>query len=329
LRPRLASAILVLAMSAWLSLPATARTRQNPADEPQAPATEQSASSDPAGLVRSVIATELKDDAQTQLFSWMERKKRPRDGTQVERDVQTPSGVISRVLMIDDKPLDAGQQKAEEARLRKATEPAQMRRKQKEDQEGDARAQQMVGAIPDAFDFVNLGSTTGANGHKLTRLKFSPRAGFNPPSRETVVFTAMEGELLVDETASRLVKVDGRLFRDVNFGWGIFGRLYKGGQFLVEKSEVTPTHWDTTRSRLHFDGKVLLFKSLHIDEDETSWDYQPVQPMTVEQALDFLSRPETHPEAAQDAMTNGSSPGGRSAVRSNPAARHSLARAHR
>lgn len=305
---------------------AEARSRQTPNEEEQAPATERStpSSSNPAALVRSAVDNELKDDAQTYLFSWMERKKRPRDGMQLERDVETPSGVISRVLMIDNKPLNASQQKAEEARLRKAIEPAQMRRRKKEDQDDDARTRQMLGAIPDAFDFQYLGSESGANGHTLVRLKFTPRAGFNPPSRETMVFTGMQGELVVDETASRLAKVDGTLFRDVNFGWGIFGRLYKGGQFLVEKSEITPTHWDTTRMRLHFDGKILLFKSLHIDEDETDWDYQAVPPMTVEEALTFLNRP----EAAQDAKAaTGSSPGARSDARSAPGATRSLVQA--
>ncbi len=62
-----------------------------------------------------------------------------------------------------------------------------------------------------------------------------------------MVFTGMQGEMLVDETACRLAKIDGTLFKEVNFGWGILGRLYKGGRFFVEQAEVTPSHWDTTQ----------------------------------------------------------------------------------
>ena len=172
-----------------------------------------------------------------------------------------------------------------------------MRQKLKDQQDDDARTRKMLGAIPDAFDFVYLDSDSAPNGHKLDTFKFTPRPGYNPPSREIAVFTGMKGELVIDETAMRLAKVDGTLFKDVNFGWGILGRLYKGGRFLVEKSEITPTHWDTTHMLLHFDGKELIFKSLHIDENETDWDYQPVPPMTVEQALDYL----THAESPQNA----------------------------
>jgi hypothetical protein len=155
----------------------------------------------------------------------------------------------------------------------------------------------MLAAIPDAFDFTYLESIPGPNGHKLARIKFSPRAGFDPPNRETVVFTGMQGEMLVDESGRRLAKIDGTLFKEVNFGWGILGKLYKGGRFLVEQSEVTPSHWDATKMFLHFEGKALMLKSIHIDDNETSSDFRPVPPMSVEQALDFLA----HEQSEQDA----------------------------
>jgi len=120
--------------------------------------------------------------------------------------------------------------------------------------------------------------------------------------------------------------VDGRLVKDVDFGWGIFGRLYKGGRFLIEKGEVTPEHWDTTRQMLHFDGKILMFKSLHIDEDEADWDYQPVPPMSVEQALDFLNRSERPQDAT---LPPESSRGAPSNARSTPGGAHSRAPATR
>ena len=253
-----------------------------------------------ADLVRTAVANELKDNAQPHLYSWKVRKRRTPKGTQVTHVVNTPSGVVSRIVLIDEKPLTAEQQEAEEQRLRKATDPAQMRRKMKSNQDDDERTRKMLEAIPEAFDFTFVDTVNGANGHQITTLKFTPRAGYEAPTRELKVFTGMDGELVVDETAERLAKVDGTLFKDVEFGWGIFGRLYKGGRFLIEKTEVTPTHWDTSRELLHFDGKILMFKSLHIDEDETAWDYQPVPPMSVEQALDFLNRSERPQDATLD-----------------------------
>jgi len=238
--------------------------------------------------VRSAIQNGLNDDPHAHLFTWKERSYRgiiP----QIERIVNTPNGTVSRVVLINNKPLSPAQQREEDERIRRMLDPTQMRRKHKDQQEDDERTRRMLASIPDAFDFTYLDSTQAPNGHKLTRIRFVARPGFNPPSRESMVFTGMQGEMLVDETAGRLAKIDGTLFKEVTFGWGILGKLYKGGRFVVEQTEVSPSHWDTTRMFLHFDGKALLFKSIHVDDNETSWDFRQVQPMSTEQALDFLN----------------------------------------
>jgi hypothetical protein len=251
----------------------------------------------PRELVRTAMQNQINDDRQPRLSAWKERKYRGRQ-TQIATIVQTPDGTLSRVALIDNQPLTPEQRAAEEARLRRMSEPEQMRRREKARREDDERTRKMLSAIPDAFDFTIIDSTQAPNGHKLTRIRFTARPGFEPPTRESMVFTGMQGEILVDETAHRLAKIDGTLFREVNFGWGILGKLYPGGRFFVEQTEVTPSHWETTRMMLHFDGKALLFKSIHIDENETSWDYHPVPPMSVAQAMDFLTRSSQSPQDA-------------------------------
>jgi len=244
----------------------------------------------PAELVRSALQNQMNDDSSLHLFTWKVRKPRGH-GTQVEQLVSTPSGTISRIVLIDGKPLSPTQQAQEDERIRKMIEPERIRRKQKDQKEDDERTHKMLASIPDAFDFVYLGSVAAPNGHKLARIKFTARPGFSPPNREAMVFTAMQGEILIDETARRLAKIDGTLFKEVNFGWGILAKLYPGGRFVIEQTQVTPSHWEATRTILHFDGKALFFKSIHVDDNETSLDFQPVPPMTIEQARDFLYRP--------------------------------------
>jgi len=269
------------ALVAAISLPVAAAAQQTP----------------PRDLVRMALQNEMNDDSHFHLFTWKERKKRDHD-TQMEQLVATPNGIVSRVMLIDDKPLNSTQQAEERERIRKMLDPAQMSRKQREQREDDERTHKMLANMADAFDFTTLDTATAPNGHKLTKIKFTARPGYNPPDRESMVFTGMQGEMLVDETANRLAKIDGTLFKDVNFGWGILGKLYRGGRFYVEQSEVAPSHWDTTKMILHFDGKALFIKPIHIDENESAWDFQPVAPMSVAQALDFLS----HEAPAQNAM---------------------------
>jgi hypothetical protein len=135
----------------------------------------QSPQTPPADRVRAAIQNELDDDMQLHLFAWKTRKNHGRD-TLVERDVQTPSGVVSRVILINDQPLTPEQQRNEDERLRNMIDPEQMRQSLKEQKADDARTRKMLAAIPDAFAFVYVKSDSAPNGHTLTSSGSSPGA---------------------------------------------------------------------------------------------------------------------------------------------------------
>ena len=88
----------------------------------------------------------------------------------------------------------------------------------------------MLSSLPDAFLYTYAGEQPGPNGSPLVHLTFKPNPKFNPPNHETMVYLGMQGDMLIDPKAARIAKIDGTLFKDVDFGWGILGRLYKGGQ---------------------------------------------------------------------------------------------------
>ncbi|MEI4913999.1 hypothetical protein Q8G39_28525, partial [Klebsiella pneumoniae] len=66
--------------------------------------------------------------------------------------------------------------------------------------------------------------------------------------------------MLIDASERRLVQIAASLTQEVTFGWGIFGRLDKGGQFTVEQSKISPRRWETAVLKMKFTGRVLLFK---------------------------------------------------------------------
>jgi hypothetical protein len=84
----------------------------------------------------------------------------------------------------------------------------------------------------------------------------------------------MEGYLLIDVQAKRLAKIDGTLYRDINFGWGLVGRLDKGGHFIVQQANLGDGSWDITDMHLDIRGKILLVKSLSMVSDEVFSDYR-------------------------------------------------------
>jgi hypothetical protein len=255
---------------------------------PQNEKTPLPASAD--ALVRQVVNNELKQSMDNStLYSFRQRTEKPK-GTTVKQMVETPDGVIGRIVLKDDRPLSSDEQKKEDERVNRLLDPSQMRDKRKEQKEDEERTRTMVRAMPDAFIYKYQGSESGKNGEELVKLHFTPNPNFNPPSRETLVFQGMEGDMWIDPRAMRMAKLDGTMTRDVTIGWGILGRLDKGGRFVVEQGEVAKGHWDTTKLALDFTGKALIFKSIRIKSTDTFNDFHSIPKMTVAQALDYLRK---------------------------------------
>ncbi len=255
------------------------------AEKPQLPAS-------PDQLVRIVVQNELKQSSDnSKLYAFKQRTEKPK-GITTKQMVETPQGVLGRIVSINDRPLTPEERKKDDDRINRLLDPSQMRDKQKEQQEDERRTRDMVKALPDAFIYQYNGTQPGPNGSELVKLHFRPNPNFNPPTRETLVFQGMEGEMWIDPQARRIAKIDGTMTKDVSIGWGIIGHLDRGGRFLVEQREVAPGHWDTTKLALDFTGKALIFKSIRIKSTDTLSDFQPVPPMDVAQALSYLRKPE-------------------------------------
>lgn len=246
---------------------------------------------DPNKLVRQVVNNELKSTNNGHRFMYKDTtvyKKRS-----VSKEVvQTPEGPLERTIAIDGQPLTPDQRAKEDARLQRFANDAEARsKKQQSDKEEGQREDLMVKTLPDAFVYTYVGTERGPAGDDLIHLQFKPNPAFNAPNHETQVYLGMQGDMLIDPKAMHILKIDGTLFRDVNFGWGILGRLYKGGKFIIKQADVGYGVWDETEETLQFNGKILMVKPLEIDSRETRTDFRPVSSrLTAAQALELLHK---------------------------------------
>ena len=87
------------------------------------------------------------------------------------------------------------------------------------------------------------------------------------------VLEGMQGYLLIDPQAKRMARIDGTLFRNISFLWGIFGRLDKGGHFCVQQGDVGDGTWQITRMDLNISGKILMVKNLSMVSNEAFSDF--------------------------------------------------------
>jgi hypothetical protein len=250
---------------------------------------QQTREVNPSDLVRRAAANEIKANDSHVYFMFKDRTEEKNHS--ITKDViQTPQGGLTRTVAINEKPLTAEQRAKEDQKLQKFANDPEARRKRKEsNREEDQRDALMLTSLPDAFLYTYAGEEPGPNGAPLVHLTFKPNPKFNPPNHETMVYLGMQGDMLIDPKAARIAKIDGTLFKDVDFGWGILGRLYKGGKFLIEQRDVGSGHWETTRESLQFNGKILLVKPLTISSTETTYDFRPVPAnLTTAQALELL-----------------------------------------
>jgi hypothetical protein len=127
------------------------------------------------------------------------------------------------------------------------------------------------------------------------KLKFKPNPAYNPPSHVEQVLTGMQGELLIDKETRRLARIDGTLFQEVTFGWGILGHLNKGGHFRVQQADLGlgDGAWGITEMNLNMTGKILLFKGISIVSDEVLSDFHRLpDSLTFAQGVQILKTEE-------------------------------------
>jgi len=289
LRALLPIIVLVLAGASWLTAQVSS-AQVSPA--PELPVAQE--------LVRAAVANEVtaaNDSSVKHMFrSW---KKTPH-GSQTRIYVETKDAMAGMTIASDDKPLSEEQVQAERGRLAGlVSNPELLRRKQRQEKEEAEHTLRIVKALPDALLFDYDGSligspTLGSEGTQLVRLRFRPNPAYRPPSHVEDVLVGMKGVVLVDATARRIAQIDGTLFKEVTFGWGILGHLDKGGHFLVEQREVGDGSWDISRMSLSFTGKILLFKSLAIKSEEVFSDFRRVpSDTTFAQGVEMLEAEET------------------------------------
>ncbi len=244
---------------------------------------QKNVSLNPAELVRRTVQNEINavNNAAPEHFMFRSHKEGPQ-GSQVKLYVETKEGTAGMLVAINGQPLNEAQRQDEEQRVQRfLNDPQELQKKRKKEKEDAEHTLQIMRALPDAFLYEPDGTVTGtagvgAEGDELVRLKFRPNPRYSPPTHTEQVLTGMEGHLLIDANRCRIAEIDGTLFRQVEFGWGILGHLDKGGHFLVNQGEVGGSGWDVTRMTLNFSGKIMLFKSLHIQSTETYSDFRQV-----------------------------------------------------
>jgi hypothetical protein len=248
----------------------------------------------PAGqLVREVVYNELHDHQGHGYWRYWIERHTPKE-TRLEDQIETAEGPIARLSLRNGHPLSAESEQQEEARLSHLlASPAEQARHRQDYAEDEKRIGRILALLPDAFLYQYDGDESGCH-----RLRFRPNPEYPAHSIEARIFHSMSGTLWIDARYKHLARLDGQVGENVDFGYGILGRLYKGGWFQLQRTQVSPTDWKTERLEVHMAGRALLFKSIARETSEARGGFAPVAAgMNLVQGVALLNQLEARTQA--------------------------------
>jgi hypothetical protein len=247
-------------------------------------------------LIRRTVQNEIRNNDQGPKYMCRQRKE-TQTGSQIKLLVETRDAMVGMVVANNDQPLSQDQRRAEYGRLEHfLQQPSELEKKRNQEKENAARISLILKALPDAFVYEYDGTETGRPGvgkpgEPLVRLKFQPNPHYDPPTHVEQVLVGMQGVILLDPKDQHIARIDGTLFKEVGFGWGILGHLDRGGHFQVDQADVGNNNWTIARMDLAFTGKVLLFKNIDIKSTEIFSDFRTVPPdLTFAQGIDLVKK---------------------------------------
>lgn len=237
----------------------------------------------PLELVRQTVQNELKSSGDVNYIYEMSNDHPGARAVFVRAELA--DGVLTRLLSHDGKPETPEEYQQWEQGIRSELMNRESLREDAERLRAQNRkTMELIRLLPTAF-LYEYGGNAGPN---RVRLKFWPNPKFRPPSREARIFQGAGGIAIMDTADMRVVSIDATIFRNVDFAWGLFGRLDRGGRIVMEFGKASDGSWNQTALRLHVSGRVL-FRRFRQDVEMRLWNHQRLPSgTTLEQAFEKL-----------------------------------------
>jgi hypothetical protein len=213
-------------------------------------------------------------------------------GDQVRDVVESKDGTVARLIFKDGKALTAEQDKWERQRLDDMiASPAAYTKHVKNGESEKKTADTLVPLMADAmiYSYTPGQPQTGRNGGGLEIvLDYEPNPKWDPPSTEAQALTGLKGRVWIDAKTRYVVRMEGTIFRGVNFGWGMLAHIYPGGKVVMEQTNVGDNRWIFTNFSMQLNVRALMVKSLNIHSTAKASGFQMLGPISYQDAIHTL-----------------------------------------
>lgn len=222
-----------------------------------------------------------------------QQREETSQGSKTSAEIELRKGTLERLIKVNGKPPTEKQCRKSRTQLQRLASNARAQQALFKGQQDDLnRREKLLSYLPKAFRYHYEGTDQG-NG--WLKLGFRPDPDFDPDSRVAGVLVGMEGTLWLDPSNERLMRIQGRLFKNVTFGWGFLAKLNAGGHYRLEQTKLPDGAVHLSMLGVHFHGTELIFKKLNVDLKDTYSGFKKVpDTLTVQQAVSMLENIPVH-----------------------------------
>ena len=213
-------------------------------------------------------------------------------GDQTRDVIESKDGSVARLILRDGKPLTEEQDKGERQRLNDIlSSPSAYAKHVKNDASGRKIADSLIKLMPDAmlYTYVPGQPQTGKNpGMTEIVLDYEPNPKFFPPTTTAEALTGLKGRVWIDAKSKYVVRMEGTIFRSINFGWGMLAHIYPGGKLAIEQTDSGGGRWIYTNFTEQLAVRALMVKTLNVKTNVQASEFKPINEISYQDAIHLL-----------------------------------------
>jgi hypothetical protein len=199
-------------------------------------------------------------------------------GDQVRDVIESRDGTVARLILRDGRALTAEEDSAERDRLNDMlASPDRYARHVKNDATGKKLASDLIRQMPDAMIYTYTPGQPQSGhdqGGMEVVLDYQPNPRWSAPTTTAEALTGLEGRIWIDGKTHHMVRMDGQIFKSVNFGWGMLAHIYPGGKLELEQTDAGGGQWIYTHFKQDVSVRALMVKTLSVNTEVWASGFQ-------------------------------------------------------
>jgi hypothetical protein len=206
--------------------------------------------------------------------------------------IESRQGTVARLVQRNGEPITAAEDSAERERLNTAlNSPSDFAKHHKRDNAARGYSMQLVREMPRAMIYTYTpGQPQLPNFFDpQVVLDFTPDPHYHPPSIVAEALTGLQGRVWIDRKSKHVLRIEGRVLKAVDFGWGMLARVYPGGTIEFEQASAGGDRWIYAHLREDITIREMMLKTVRQRAAMDAADFQLLPaPVSYQEAIRLL-----------------------------------------